>query len=296
MQKACEAAVSQKRRSTGPPVVKETVYRAELATGLAAWQEMISELIDSRELTWRLFLRDFTARFRQSALGYVWAVVPVLVTVATFSWLNRANVLPIKGTLLPYPLFVLLGMIVWQLFAGGLTNTTQSLVGASALITKINFPRETLVFAAFGQALFEIVIRAVLLIAAFALYHIAPCWTIILVPLTLIPLCLFTLGLGFLCALVNGILRDVGQIILFMLTFWMFLTPVVYPAPTGHSNSLIFALNPISPFVVAAQDLTSRGYLTQPVPLAIASGVSLLVFLLGWRIFHLTETRIAERI
>jgi len=133
-------------------------------------------------------------------------------------------VLPIKGTLLPYPLFVLLGMIVWQLFAGGLTNTTQSLVGASALITKINFPRETLVFAAFGQALFEIVIRAVLLIAAFALYHIAPCWTIILVPLTLIPLCLFTLGLGFLCALVNGILRDVGQIILFMLTFWMLLS------------------------------------------------------------------------
>src|SRR5262249_8984844 len=162
----------------------------------------------SRELTWRLYLRDFSARYRQSLLGYIWALIPALVTTATFTWLNRANVLPIKGTHLPYPVFVLLGMTTWQLFANGLTGATQSLVNAGTLITKINFPRETLVLAAFGQSIFEFVVRAVLIAAAFLLYRVTPAWTVILIPLALIPLCLFTLALGFVFSLLNGVLRD----------------------------------------------------------------------------------------
>jgi lipopolysaccharide transport system permease protein len=264
--------------------------------GLAVWRDMVQELIASRELTWRLFLRDFSARYRQSVLGYLWAVVPVLVTVATFTWLNRARVLPIAGTSLPYPVFVLLGMTIWQLFAGGLTGATQSLVNAGSLITKINFPRETLVLAAFGQSVFEFIVRAALVAAAFLLYRVTPCWTVILIPLAMLPLCLFTLALGFVFSLLNGVLRDAGQMITFLLTFWMFLTPVVYPAPTQGAKTLINVLNPVSPFVIATQDLTSRGYLTQPGNFAIGCLVSMAAFLLAWRIFHLTETRIAERI
>ena len=136
---------------------RKVVYtpHGHLGIGLGAWREMTQELVESRELTWRLFLRDFSARYRQSVLGYIWAIVPALVTTFVFTWLNRSHVLAIEGTKLPYPVFVLLGMTVWQLFSGGLTNATQSMVGASALITKINFPRETLVIAAFGQAIFE---------------------------------------------------------------------------------------------------------------------------------------------
>lgn len=275
-----------------------TVYQphGHLGLGLAAWKEMAAELWESRELTWRLFLRDFSARYRQSIFGYVWAVVPALVTVATFSWLNRSNVLPIHGTKLPYPLYVLLGMTVWQLFASGLSGETQCLVGAGNLISKINFPRETLVLAAFGQSLFELVVRVALLIGAFALYRVVPAATVLLVPLALIPLALFTIGLGYVLALINGVMRDAGQMVTFLLTFWMFLTPVVYPAPTSGAKVLINVLNPISPFVVAAQDLTTVGYLTQPGFYAIGCVVCVIMFALGWRVFHLTETRIAERI
>ena len=263
--------------------------------GLAAWREMIAEMVDSRELTWRLFLRDFSARYRQSVLGYIWAILPALVTTATFTWLNRSHVLPIAGTTLPYPVFVLLGMTVWQLFASGLTNATNSLVGASALITKINFPRETLVISAYGQAIFEFGIRIFLLAAAFALYRVVPAWTIILIPLVMIPLSLLTLGLGCVFALINGVMRDAGQVVTFLLTFWMFLTPVVYPVKPG-SHSLLNVVNPVSPFVIAAQDLATTGHLTQPLNFAIGCAVSVVVFLLGWRVFHLTEPRIVERV
>jgi lipopolysaccharide transport system permease protein len=273
-----------------------TLYTPDdrIGMGLRAWRDMVRELVDSRELTWRLFLRDFSARYRQSILGYVWAVVPVLLTVATFTWLNRSSVLAIRGTALPYPLFVLLGMTVWQLFASGLTGATQSLVNAGSLITKINFPRETLVLAAFGQSVFEFAIRAALVAAGFALWRIAPSWTILLIPAALIPLCLFTMGLGYLLALVNGVMRDAGQLVTFLLTFWMFLTPVVYPASARHG--LLQALNPVGPFVTASQDLATRHTISQPAPYALACAIGVAVFLFGWRVFHLTETRIAERV
>ncbi len=291
------APLSSSEEFNSPSPGRVAVYTADghLGMGLSIWKEMLQELIDSRELTWRLYMRDFSARYRQSVLGYFWAVVPVLVTVVTFSWLNRTKVLPISGTSLPYPLFVLLSMTVWQLFASGLTSTTQSLVNAGGLITKINFPRETLVLAAFGQSLFEFAIRAVLVAAAFAVYHVMPAWTIVLVPLAVVPLCMFTLAIGLLFSLVNGVLRDAGQVVTFMLTFWMFLTPVVYPA-SHHVSLLRSLINPVSPFVVAAQDLTSLGHLTQPLAYGIASLFSAILLLTAWRLFHLTEPRIAERV
>ena len=284
------------RQNVGSTKQVEYTPDGHLGLGLKMWLEMIMELVETRELTWQLFLRDFSARYRQSALGLIWAILPVLVTTATFSYLSRANVLPIHGTKLPYPLFLLVGMSVWQLFASGLANSTQALVSAAALITKINFPRETLILAAFGQAVFEFFIRTFLLAAGFALFHVAPHWTIVLIPLAIIPLCLFTIGLGLIFGLINGVLRDAGQIVTFLLTFWMFLTPVVYPASTKGAMSILNVVNPVSPFVIAAQDLTSVGYLTQPVNYLIGSGVSLLIFLFAWRIFHLAEMRIAERV
>lgn len=276
--------------------VTEYTPSGHIGMGFGAWCEMVQELWESRELTWRLFLRDFSARYRQSLLGYVWAFLPPLIMVATFTWLNRNNILPVGETKLPYPVYVLLGTTVWQLFASGLTGATQSLVGASALITKINFPREVLVLSAFMQSLLEFFVRCFLLVAAFAFYRVVPSPAILLLPLAVIPLCLLTLGLGYIFALINGVLRDAGQIITFLLTFWMFLTPVVYPAATTGAKSILNVANPVSPFVIAAQDLASYGALSQPQNYLIGCGISLVVFLLGWRLFHLAETRIVERV
>jgi lipopolysaccharide transport system permease protein len=280
------------------PMQAEVVYRPDMdhGLGLAGWRAMVTELWQHRELTWRLFLRDFAARYRQSFGGYLWAILPIVATAATFSWLHRAKVLPIAATPLPYPVFVLLSMTVWQLFAGGLTRAAQSLIEAGSLIVKIAFPRETLVLAAFGQTLFEFALRLVLVASAFALYGVMPALGLLFLPLLLLPLCLLTLGLGFLLSLINGVIRDAGQILTLALMFWMFLTPVVYPAPPHSTGSLITLLNPVSPFLIAAQDLASRGTLSQPGSYAIGSLLSGVLFLGGWRIFHITEPRIAERV
>lgn len=264
--------------------------------GHSPWPEMVREIMDSWELTWRFFQRDFAVNYRQSILGYFWAVIPPLASAGTFVWLNHTKVLSMQVTDLPYPVFVLLNMAVWEVFASGLLAITQSLVNAGNLITKISFPRETLVLAAFGRSIFEFWLRLLLVLVAFLVTGTSPHWSILLVPVCLVPLCLFTLGVGFVCALLNGIVRDTGRGMVFVLTVWMFLTPVVYPIPRGGLPLIAYVVNPVTGFVVAAQDIASKGYLSQPVGFLLSCTIGIVVFLTGWRVFHLLERRIAERV
>ena len=90
--------------------------------------------------------------------------------------------------------------------------------------------------------------------------------------------------------------RDIGNSLTMLLTFAMFLTPVIYPPPTQWPKVLINYLNPVSPFIIATRDLTTKGTLSQPDGLFYASVAGLLVFLVAWRIFHLSMSRIAERV
>jgi lipopolysaccharide transport system permease protein len=158
----------------------------------------------------------------------------------------------------------------------------------------INFSREALVIAAFGDSVFNFLIRLVLIAAVFAWYRIIPMWTTLLVPVILIPLALMTVGLGFILALANGIFRDVANSLTLLLTLAMFLSPVIYKPST--TKGLLSYLNPVSPFIIATRDLVTSGTLSKPYWLLWASAAGVAVFFVGWRIFHLAMTRIAERV
>lgn len=273
------------------------IYRPgqHLGWRFAIWREMASELVRSRELIWRLFLRDFTARYKQTVLGVSWAIIMPLVAVGTFVFLNRAGILNIGEVGIPYPAYALLGLTIWQLFAGGLVACSNAIVAGGSMVVKINFPKETLVIAALGQTLVATLVRLALLIIIFALYRLVPPWTTILFPISLVPLLLLTLGLGFLLSLLNALLRDVANIVTLATTFLLFLTPVLYPAPRTGLFAAVTKYNPLAALVTGARDLVVTGYLTQPTQFAWASALSVILFVLSWRVFHLAEVRMAER-
>lgn len=270
--------------------------RVSLGIGWAALRELAVSIYSCRELIWRLFLRDLTARYRQSVLGCLWAIVPSLVTVATFGILNRSQVLSIGETNLPYPLFVMLGLTVWQTFADGISRMTASLVGAGSMISKINFPRESLVLAAMCEVLFDGLIRWCLVALMFVIYRVTPGWTAVLIPLVMVPLTLLTLGVGFLMAPLNAVIRDVANALTLFLTFAMLLTPVVYPPPSRWPSMLINYLNPVSPFVIAVRDLAIGQLPSNAWALLGASAFSAVLFFMSWRVFHLGMARIVERV
>lgn len=278
--------------------LKETVYTPEAHLGFrwTTWREMAVGLVSSRGLTWRLFVRQISARYRQSVLGYFWALLPAIATVVTFSILNRSNVVSIGETNIPYPAYVLLGLSVWQLFSSGITSTAASVSSAGDMIKKVRFPHESLVLAAFGQSILDFMIRLALLVVVFAWFRVELVSTVLLTPLILLGLSVLTVGCGFLLALMNAVFRDVGKVLAIVMTFGMFLTPVVYPPPISWPASLINYVNPVSGFVIAAQDLTTRGYLTHPEALLSACVVAIVVFVVGWRTFHVVMPRIVERV
>lgn len=267
-----------------------------LKSGIKIWAEMLQELIRSRELIWRLFIRDFLAKYKQTVLGIIWAVIMPLLMVGTFVFLNRVGVMNVGKTNVPYPVFALLGLTIWQLFATGLTACTNSILQGGNMVVKINFPKECLVIAALAQAIFEFLVRIGLLVIVFAIYKVIPSWTTLLLPLALVPLLLLTLGLGFLLSLLNVLMRDIAYIVTLMTTFLLFLTPVLYSPPKESFFVTLNVYNPLSALVTGARELVILGYMKEPFQFLGASVISLIIFLISWRVFHLVETRMAERV
>lgn len=263
---------------------------------MGVWREMFAELKYSRGLIWRLFLRNFKARYRQTILGLMWPLILPIITIGTFIFLNRAGVMNIGEVGMPYPAYALLGLTIWQIFSGGLINCTKSIEAGGSMVVKVNFPKESLVLSSFGDALVGFLIRLVLTIVVFAIYKIVPAWTAIFFPIAIIPLFLLTLGLGLMFSLLNAVLRDVANIVSLVSMFLLFITPVLYPEPKTFFFKTFSTLNPLFVLVSCPRDLVLNGSFAHPIAYLFFSLVSLIFFLTSWRLFHLVESRIAERI
>lgn len=263
--------------------------------GPSVWIGMAGDLLRSRELIWRLFLRDFSARYRQTVLGLGWALLMPILAVGTFLFLRHAGVLEVGEIGFPYAVWALLGMTIFQIFSTGLGACTNSIVSSGSMIVRINFPKETLVLASFGQTLFETLVRLVLVAVVGAAYGVTPAWTVVFFPLALLPILLLTLGLGFLFSLANALVRDVAQLVTIGMMFVLLATPVLYCFPEGGTGGLL-DFNPLTPLVETPRGLALHGAILNPVEFTVASVISIVVFLFGWRVFHLAQVRIAERV
>ena len=260
-----------------------------------SWVAMFRELWQSRELIWRLMIRDFSVRYRQSVLGYVWAVLPQIVTVAIFTFLSRHRVFDMSETALPYVIHALWSISVWQLFSSCLVGCTNSLVNAGSLVTKINFPKEALVVAAIGQGVMDFLIRLLPVTVVFIWFEFLPAWQAAFIPLLLLSVMLMAIGVGFFMAIINLVLRDAGNAISMLLTFGMFLAPILYPPPVREPFVVVNYLNPFSPLLIATQRLLAGQEIVFSTSLIVALVLSVTLFLLGWRVFHITMPRVAER-
>jgi len=287
--------------ATAPP--KVAVYEAsgKRRLSVAAWKDMALELYATRELVWRLVHREFVSRYKQTYVGVVWAVLPPVATTIVFSFLSMSRVLNVGPTALPYPLFVLVGSTIWVLFSQGAVGVSGSIARGGSLVSKVYFPREALALSAMGSVLIAFLIQSLVVIVTFALYLQVPAWQAVLVPLALVPLVLLSLGLGLLLAPFNTMVRDVGKLAEFVLRFAMFLGPTVYPTPANPDTwtkqvlTVLHRVNPVSHFMTAARDLVTEGHLSEPGFYAAAAVCSVMVFLLGWRFFHICEPMLAER-
>jgi lipopolysaccharide transport system permease protein len=263
---------------------------------LGIFKEMADEVKGAKWLTWQLFIRDFKAVYKQSIIGILWVLVVPIATLATFVVLNNAGLFIAGDIAVPYAVFALLGIAFFQLFAAGVQSTTNSLTNAGSMLNKINFPREALVVSAMGQALVAFIIQIVMVAVLMIYYRVIPAWTIVLLPFTMIPIILITLGLGFILSIANGVARDIGRSIGIITTFMMFVTPILYVTPTTGILGTITKYNPLFYLTTLPRDLVLTGQMLHPMGYTVSVLISIFIFFACWLIFHLTETRVAERI
>ena len=263
---------------------------------ISVFRQIIFELKQNRWLTYQLFKRDFLSTYKQSFFGILWAIILPLFTIAIFIGLNRSGILNIGDIGAPYSIYALLGMAFWQFFSTGLVACSNSLVNAGPMILKINFSKKSLVIAAAGKAIVPFFIQIMMVGVLFVGYGRTPSILGLLALVFIIPLILFTIGLGFFTSLLNGVMRDIGNIISILLTFLMLFTPVLYAKPRIGMLATLTKYNPLYYLVSTPRDLVLKGLIPEWKGFLIVCFVSILLFIGCLFVFHLTETRVAERI
>ena len=211
------------------------------------WQPIdFAELWHYRELLWILAKRDIQVRYKQTILGILWAAIQPFAQMIIFTLLFAKNGFSTDG-IVP-PVFYFSGSICWLLFASALTNAGNSLTTNQNLITKVYFPRLVMPIAACVTGLVDFAISFLLLIVLMAWYHVAPTRTILLLPVFALLAVLASLAIGLWLSALNVQYRDVRYVLTFVVQFWFFATPVIYPASIlkKHWERVIVALNPMS--------------------------------------------------
>lgn len=260
------------------------------------WREVFAELVDNRWLTTQLFRRNFVAAYKQSFVGIAWVFILPLVNVAVFFAMSRSGVFNLGEIRVPYPLYALLGMAFWQLFATGVTSCGSSLAAAGEMIVRINFSKKALVIAALGKPLVSFLLQMLLVGFLFFVFGIVPSAGIFLLPFVLMPLVLLTLGIGLIVALANAIVRDVGGAVSVAMPLLMYLTPVLYARPNMGILNEITRLNPMYYFISAGRDLILTGAIREVSGFVCSWVMAVGVFIFSLATFHVAETRLTERV
>lgn len=258
-------------------------------------QEMVTEQFTYRELLFQMTKRDLLLRYKQTAMGFAWAVFMPLVNTAVFSVIFM-RVAPIH-TPVPYPLFAFCGLLTWNFFASSLKFAVGSMTSNYNLVTKVYFPREIFPFSSVIVSLVDFLIASIVIVAMMAYYGIYPGLSIIMLPVVLLVQIAFTAGVALLLAMSNLFYRDVKYIFEIVLMVWMFATSVLYPVEmVGGKLGWIMRMNPMTPIIDAYREVLFYGTWPSSTAFLTASALAFVTLFLGWLTFHRAEFKFAESI
>lgn len=252
------------------------------------------EILRASDLVWAWTARTIRGRYQQSLLGWLWAVIQPLATVAIFT-IVFTRFVRVETNDVPYILFSYVAVAPWTFFAMSLTDMSMSLVQNMNLVTKIYFPREVLPIAAMLARFLDFAISSVIvgfLLLFYRFYPSLPGLAMLLAVLLI--QVLLTIGLGLLTSAANVFYRDVDPLLRLGIQLWFYASPIIYPValvPEQYRN--LYYLNPMAGIIEAYRDVLIYGKLPGEYLLP-AAGVSLGMFLFGYWVFKRTEPQFAD--
>jgi lipopolysaccharide transport system permease protein len=260
---------------------------------------ILKKFITSKELLWNLVVKELKVRYKNSVLGFLWALLnPLLMMIVytiIFSYL-------MKFQIEHYPLFLLCGYLPWIFFNNSISESTSSISLNGSLINKVYFPREFLPISKILSSLVNFFFALIVLITFLLAFRIHLDWTILLLPIVILLQLLFTIGLGLFFSSINVFFRDVGNLIEILMMTWMFLTPLWYPVQMVIERAPkyvhLFLLNPMASYVVLYRYLLFNHDLPQLVFYSsmVVLVSTFIVFFGGYYIFNKLEPEFAKEL
>jgi lipopolysaccharide transport system permease protein len=255
---------------------------------------VLSQVWSRRSLLAALTYRQYQLRYRQSVVGFVWAIIPLLATLIAATVVFH-GVAKVNTGNVPYPLFLLASLVPWTFFSSSIGQGVPSIVGSSSMISKLAFPRAVIPFTQVGLALIDLGVSIVIfLVYLLATGRMLPPTAVWFFPLLLIEMVL-VLGITMLGSAMNVFARDIKLAVPAALQFWLLLTPVMYPlSRVPASLRPLFILNPMTGLAVAFRNVLIHG-IAPNFPLLIPAVVgAVFLFAAGTWYFRSTETRFAD--
>ncbi len=246
-----------------------------------------------RELLLFLTWRDIKVRYKQTLMGAAWVIIQPLFTMLIITLvIHKLGGVAADG--MAYPLFAYAGLLLWTFFANAVSNSTNSLVQNTSLITKVYFPRLFIPAAATIAGLVDFAVASVILVVLAAFYQVPLTLSLLLLPAFVALLLLLALGVGTLIAALTVKYRDLRHVLPFILQFWFFASPIIYPLSRLRGRWYwLLALNPVTGIIEGFRAaLAGRALPASPIAIAVALTLVLLVSALY--IFRRLEATFAD--
>jgi lipopolysaccharide transport system permease protein len=260
------------------------------------WKTMFQNIFCSRELIWQLFKRDFLMAYKKSFLGMAWIVIAPIIGIVSWVLMNASGILAPGDVGVPYPAYVLFSSSIWGLFIGIYSSSLETLNAGSAFILQVRYPHEALLVKQIAQQIATFTLSLIINFLVLAWFGIAPSWKIIFFPFLIFPLFLLAGGLGLFFSVVNVVASDIAKGSTHLLSLLMFVTPVIYSNKVNNETlQAVMKYNPLTYLIGVPRDLVLLGDFGVIQPYLYSSLFALIVFILSWRFFYITEDKVIEK-
>lgn len=254
----------------------------------------LREIWRYRELLYFFTWRDFKVRYKQTAIGILWAIFQPFMTMVVFS-LFFGGLLKVPSDGVPYPIFVYTGLLFWQFFSSALSETSSILITNQAIITKVYFPRLILPLSSVATKFVDFAIAAIILGGMMAYYGYTPqLLSIVVLPILLAITFMAAVGGGLFLAAINVKYRDVRFVLPFFIQILLFLTPVIYPASIAGKYSWILAMNPMMGVIQNARAVLLGTTPVNWLLISISFAACLVLLIIGTIYFKKVERYFAD--
>jgi lipopolysaccharide transport system permease protein len=254
----------------------------------------LKEIWEYRELLYFFTWRDLKVRYKQTAIGVLWAIFQPFITMVVFT-IFFGGLLKIPSDSVPYSIFVYTGLLFWQFFSGALSETGNVLISNQAIITKVYFPRLLLPLSSVMTKFVDFAIASIILVGMMFYYNYTPHLIgLLIIPLLLIITFMASIGLGLFFASINVKYRDVRYVLPFFIQILMFITPVIYSASIAGKYSWILAFNPMMGVIQSARAALLGTAVLNWLLVIISLIATFILMLLGIYAFKKTERYFAD--